>query len=169
MNERLGLLLGQLDRLQGFFPRVEGRATFLFAAILAQLGILAVNFPLERPWTFTGAVSAVAVVFLSLTVWRIYGSLFPHLKPAPRPSLLYFVDVAGMNELDFVARAKNAHDAELLDDVASQIWRNSEILAIKFRRIREAFQFAAVALPLWLCALALIALETGRVPKLGLS
>lgn len=70
MNDRLGLLLGHLDRLQGFFPRVEGRATFLFAVVLAQLGILAVNFPLYRPWSFLGFISVLTVVLLSLTIWR---------------------------------------------------------------------------------------------------
>lgn len=95
--------------------------------------------------------------------------MFPHLRSAPRPSLLYFSDIADLAELDFVARAKNVHDAEIIDDVASQIWRNSEILTIKFRRIRQAFQLAALALPPWLLALAMIAFDTGRLPKLGVA
>jgi hypothetical protein len=165
MDRQLVMLLAQLDRLQLFYPRVEGRATFLFAVVLAQLGILAANFPLKDPISFSGFLAGFTVLLHALCIWRIYGTLFPHLDPAPRSSLVYFGDVAKLDELTYCRRIKAISDVELVDDVASQVWRNSEILALKFSRMKQAFQVAAFALAPWLFFLATVAINSGVTPK----
>lgn len=167
MESRIAFLNGQLDRLQQFFPRVEGRATFLMALVLAQLGIVAANFPIEQPFGFTAFLGYLTVCCAGLSIWKIYGVLFPHLDPAPRPSLIYFDDIAKRSEIAFAAEIKDAHDAVLVDDLASQIWRNSEILATKFRLIKHAFLAAAFGIPPWLVFLAIVALTSGRNPMGG--
>ena len=37
----------QLNRLMGFFPRVEAKASFILALDIAMLGVLAANFPVR--------------------------------------------------------------------------------------------------------------------------
>lgn len=38
----------QLDRLLAFFPRVDGKASFVLALNVALLGVMAVNFPIRH-------------------------------------------------------------------------------------------------------------------------
>lgn len=156
--------LGQLDRLQGFYPRVEGKASFLFALNIGLGGILAANVPatLASP---PGIFAVVAALLIGFSLFNLSSAFFPHLAPAPRSSVLYFGDVAALSAGAFMTQVKGLSDADLLDDIHCQIWRNSEILAIKFRRTEVAFRFTAVALVPWFLFLTATAALTGEVPN----
>ena len=62
-NER-GFALGQLDRVQAMFPRVEGKASFLFALDVAMLAVVAVNLKLTASMGWEGGIALATIVIL---------------------------------------------------------------------------------------------------------
>jgi hypothetical protein len=72
-------------------------------------------------------------------------------------SLIYFREIAKRTETrfidDFIAQAEDAHTRDLL----GQVWRNSEILKMKYDALKIAFVLSALALIPWVIFLALAA------------
>lgn len=99
--------LAQLDRLQTFFGRVEGKASFLFAVNLALLGSVAVATPLGALRSSAGVSGFIATVLLGFSMINLYAAFYPHLKN-PRASVLYFADIARLTAEEYRARIKNA-------------------------------------------------------------
>jgi hypothetical protein len=152
----------QLDRLMGFFPRVEAKASFILALNFAMLGVLALNFPIRAIASPRGCFGIVAALLLILSLSQLYVVFFPHLKPGDKPSLVFFGDIADMGWRGYHREVASLTDDTLLEDLTCQIWRNSEILKIKFDKTRAAFVFTLVALPFWLLLLSAVALRSGK-------
>jgi hypothetical protein len=156
----------QLDRVLGFFPRVEAKASFLFALDVGLLGYGAVN--LGREDLHSLYVAAFGVAFLALTVaslFHIYWCVFPHLKGGAN-SLIYFREIAGRTELDFADTFLSRTDESHTRDAAGQIWRNSAILKLKFDYLKRAFVLTMLAIAPWVGFLASVALL--HSPSFGL-
>lgn len=152
----------QLDRLMGFFPRVEAKASFILALNIAMLGVMAFNFPVRDLGSPRACFGIIAALFLAVSLWQLYVVLFPDLKPGDKPSLLYFRDISKMGWRGYHKAVVSLTDEELLEDVTCQIWRNSEILKIKFDRTQCAFVLTLLALPFWLLLLLAATLRAGR-------
>jgi hypothetical protein len=156
----------QLDRVLGFFPRVEAKASFLFALDVGLLGYGAVN--LGREDLHSVYVAVFAAAFLALTVaslFHIYWCVFPHLKGGAN-SLIYFREIARRTELDFADAFLSRTDESHTRDAAGQIWRNSAILKLKFDYLKRAFVLTMLAIAPWAGFLASVALL--HSPSLGL-
>jgi hypothetical protein len=156
----------QLDRVLGFFPRVEAKASFLFALDVGLLGYGAVN--LGREDLHSIYVAAFGAAFLALTVaslFHIYWCVFPHLKGGAN-SLIYFREIAGRTELDFADTFLSRTDESHTRDAAGQIWRNSAILKLKFDYLKRAFVLTMLAIAPWVGFLASVALL--HSPSFGL-
>jgi hypothetical protein len=148
----------QLDRVLGFFPRVEAKASFLFALDVGLLGYSAVNLGREDLHNVHLAVFGAA--FLTLTVaslLHVYWCVFPHLKGGAN-SLIYFREIAHRNELDFADAFLSRTDESHACDAAGQIWRNSTILKLKFDYLKRAFILTMLAIAPWVGFLASVAL-----------
>jgi hypothetical protein len=155
----------QLDRLQGFFGRIEAKASFLFAVNLGLLGFALANTPLSQLCSLRGICSVITEALLALSMAMLYRVVVPHLRNAGQPSLLYFSDVSHLKMSDFSARIKAITPDELVEDALCQVWRNSEILRRKFEHTRSAFSFTAAALPFWLGGLMMTAAHDGKFPS----
>ena len=164
-NER-GFALGQLDRVQAMFPRVEGKASFLFALDVAMLAVVAVNLKLTASMGWEGGIALATIVILGVSLWKLFAAYAPNLEGASRKSLVYFRDVAQHTESAYCDAVKAATDADLIDDALAQVWRNSEILQRKFDRVQDAFTATMVSVPFWLIFLVATSFDTGFV-KLG--
>jgi hypothetical protein len=147
----------QLDRVLSFFPRVEAKGSFLFALNTGLLALLALNLNLDdfRVWfVIMPAISVLLIIGASL--YFLYRSSFPSLKGGAN-SLIYFREIAKRTETrfidDFIAQAEDAHTRDLL----GQVWRNSEILKMKYDALKIAFVLSALALIPWVIFLALAA------------
>lgn len=148
----------QLERVLGFFPRVETKASFLFAVDTGLLGLGAVN--LRREDLQHSCVVVFAVMFVALTLASliyVYRCVFPHLKGGAN-SLVYFREIANHTERDFVDAFNSRADEDHAIDVASQIWRNSTILKLKFDYLKFAFVLTMLAIAPWAAFLASAAL-----------
>ena len=167
MQDRQDFALGQLDRLLEFFSRVDAKATFFFAVVVAMLGVVAANFPVRDVVSLDGLAGGLSVIFLAVATLRIYEALFPHLDGPQRSSLLYFCDIAAFKEDEYVERLKAVGTETVIADAASQAWRNAEILTIKFNKVRAAFRWMVASLPVWLLFLLFVAVREGKAPLLG--
>lgn len=155
--------LAQLDRTQGFFGRVEGKASFLLAVDLALLGSVAVALPIKDLSSAGGVCGLIAATLLGFSLINLYAAFYPHLNN-PRTSLIFFADIARLSAAEYQARIRAASPAELADDALCQVWRNAQILDKKFKRSRSAFLLTAAALPFWLVVLSTSTLSAGAVP-----
>lgn len=156
----------QLDRVLSFFPRVEAKASFLFALDVGLLGYGTVN--LDREDLNSVYVATFGVAFLALTVaslFHVYWCVFPHLKGGAN-SLIYFREIAQRTELDFADAFLSRTDESYARDVAGQIWRNSAILKLKFDYLKRAFVLTMLAIAPWAGFLASVALL--HSPSFGL-
>lgn len=157
----------QLDRLMGFFPRVESKASFILALNIAMLGILALNFPVQQVGSLPGCFGIIAALALAVSLFQLYVVFFPHLKPGDKLSLIYFGDIGLTGWRAYHQSVETLTDGELLQDLTCQIWRNAEILTIKFDRMRSAFIFTALALPFWMLLLGAATIRAGKIVIAG--
>ena len=138
--------LGQLDRLMGFFPRNDGKATFLFTLNAGLLSFVAVNFPYREPFSLLAAFALLVLTPASLSMAHLARVFFPHLRGGETNSVLYFGDIARGSSANYADRLRTLTEGDLLEDIACQIHRNAQILDQKFKHVSEAFKLSALSL-----------------------
>ncbi|MDR7230653.1 hypothetical protein J2X45_001744 [Caulobacter sp. BE264] len=157
--------LAQFDRLQGFFPRAEGKAAFLFALNVGMAGVLAANVPVKKAFTHATIPAWACLALLALSTAWLYGTFFPHLDGAKHKGIIYFKDIAEVSADDFIEKVKRYTEDDLEQDALCQVWRNAEILKKKYDRVKYAFRATGLSLPLWLVYISIVA-STGATPIL---
>jgi hypothetical protein len=154
----------QLDRILSFFARVEAKASFVFAVDSALLGVLAVH--VERSdfeKGFTVLLLVVLGIALAASYLYIYRSSSPNLEGG-HSSLIYFREIAKLREQEFVKAFRAQSDETYVDDILSQVWRNSQILTEKFSAVKKAFVLAGLSLLPWTAFLIFSSLTHVAVP-----
>jgi hypothetical protein len=163
-KDRLEICAKQLDRILGFFPRVESKASFLFAVNSTMLGVLALNVQRVDFFSWShGTAAAATVGLLAASLWFIYRCTFPNLAGG-HASLIYFREIAQLREAEFIVSFKSLPSDRLFDDLASQVWRNSEILTVKFRSVKLAFTLTALSLVPWTVFLVFASITHSQFP-----
>jgi hypothetical protein len=144
----------QLDRVLGFFPRVETKISALFAVDVAMLALLGVNAMAGDLGIWYLALLYVAAASArGLSIWFLYTASFPQLKGGNN-SLVYFKEIAKRTETNYVREMRDSDIEAYADDILGQVWRNSEILTAKFHGVTRSFICTAIAVPAWFLALA---------------
>lgn len=157
----------QLDRVLGFFDRVEAKASTIFAVDTGLLALMALNTrPADLPvWYVTGP-ALVALALILASIYSVYRSSFPALNGGGG-SLVYFREIAKRTEARFIEEHLTQTEDQRVRDVLAQVWRNSEILTIKFDNVKRAFTFAALAIIPWTVFLVVTAVRNASAPVLG--
>jgi hypothetical protein len=152
----IDLARDQLNRVLGFFPRVDAKISVLLSVEIAMLAILASKAPLkELRWNSLPAVVAIlGLAFVALSLIFLYQASFPRLVGGQQ-SLLYFRGIVRRKEADFIDEFSTQSEEAYINDILSQIWRNSEILKQKYDYLKYSFIALICALPPWLIALAM--------------
>lgn len=154
----------QLDRILSFFPRVDGKVSWLFAMNAALLGIGSLNLhPSDLPIWFITLPAVATVLLVSISMFFLYRCSFPHLDGGS-DSLVYFREIAARTEATYISKFLAASDEELANDFLGQVWRNSEILKVKFDAVKIAFILTASSLFPWCWFLVAVALVHTQVP-----
>lgn len=154
----------QLERVLGFFARVEAKASFVFAINSALLGVLAVNVHKIDFQTFWNCASLlVASALLALSFYFVYRCSFPNLKGG-HSSLVYFGEISKMREQEYLKAFHKASVDEIADDLLAQTWRNAQILTKKFDAIKIAFILTGLALVPWVAFLVLASISHPQLP-----
>ena len=166
-RHRLEVAERQLALVQSFIPRIDGKVSALFAICSAQLAVAALNLSAnDLPKWYVTVPLAVFLVTLCITYFNLYRCAYPHLEGG-HASLVYFGEIAKRRESDYISQYINISNADLLNDVAGQIWRNSEIASCKFKYLKIATQFAMISLAPWIVLLIATAFSNSRIPLVG--
>lgn len=157
-KQLIDLARDQLNRVLGFFPRVDAKISVLLSIAIAMLAILAGKAPIkELQWnSWARLVALLALGLIALSLVFLYQASFPRLTGG-RLSLLYFREIAKRKEAAFINEFCDQSEEAYLKDILDQVWRNSEILKQKYDYIKYAFIVLLCALPPWLIALAMFA------------
>jgi hypothetical protein len=145
--------LEQLNLVLGFFPRVDSMIVVVLGIDLAMLGVLASHLPKYgslSPWV---VVALIPVLLITVSLVRLYGAAFPRLDGGAQ-SLVYFREVAARTEVNFVHQFLHQKTGDYTRDVLGQVWRNSQILSLKYDSLKSAFVWLAWAVLPWVTAIA---------------
>lgn len=139
----------QLNRILTFFPRVDSRASMLFAANSAILGVLAacVRFDNLSNWGLL-VPAGLATASLIYSYGCLYLCAFPNTKGG-NGSNVFFGSIAKKTESAFVDEFRKLDEAEWFRDLAAQVWRNSEILCIKYKFLKHSMVGTMLGLIPW--------------------
>lgn len=158
-NKRLSEIAEtQLDRVLAFFSRADAKGSVLLAVDTGMLAILASNYPLSGSFDRMLLITLIPVLLIGISLWHLYMGAFPSLKGG-HDSLIYFREIAKRTESRFIEQFTTQSEEAYLNDLLSQIWRNSEILKEKFNHISSAFNWMALAILPWLGSLVLLAVH----------
>lgn len=131
-------LNNQLDRTLAFIGVVDGRATFLFGIISAQIAVAAAYLEpisLQNGWIVLALVTFGG--FAAFGIWKIYWCLKPDLA-GNEASLIYFQAISKLPEAEYHEKSLACSADELDKDLRNQIWRNSKIVSSKFGNLKAA-------------------------------
>jgi hypothetical protein len=149
----------QLTRILAFFPRVDTVSSILLGVDLGMLALLANRTLPLKAFEWPMALAAIPTLLIGGSLFHLFRSYFPRLTGGWH-SLIYFREIAQRKEADFIKQFRDQNDENYINDLLSQVWRNSEILTQKFDHLSKAFIFLAWAIIPWLIALALLAAQT---------
>ena len=149
----------QLTRVLAFFPRVDTVSSVLLGVDLGMLALLANKALPIRFFEWHTFLAVIAALLIGGSLYHLFRGYFPRLTGGWR-SLIYFREIAQRTEKEFQEGFRTLTEQAYIDDLLSQIWRNSEILTQKFNHLVRAFIFLAWAIVPWLIALALLSART---------
>ena len=150
----------QLSLVLGLFPRVDTRASVLLGVNLGMLAFLVSNLPASQQlgwYLLYPAVPTAALISYSLV--KLFFCAFPQLEGGSR-SLIFFSEIAKRRESEYIDEFLAQSTPDYLKDLTAQVWRNSEILTLKYRYLKEAFSSMSLAIPFWVTTLVLFFLAS---------
>lgn len=150
---------GQLDLVLSFFSRVDAKLSTVLAINTGMLGALGAMVPPIQSASWPMAIApALTVVLLGFSYFFLYRGGFPVTKGG-YASLIYFKNIAERNESSYITAYTNLSAEELRSDILAQVWRNSDILSVKFSYLRSAFVAMALGVLPWVISLCTFALH----------
>lgn len=139
----------QLNRILTFFPRVDSRASMLFASNSAILGVLAARVKVEHLQNWHVYIPAsLALVALAYSFANLYMCAFPNTKGG-NGSNVFFGSIAQKTESTYVDAMRGLDESEWMRDLSAQIWRNSEILCLKYKYLKHSMSSTIFCLVPW--------------------
>jgi len=132
---------------------VDSKAFALLAINLTMLAVLAARLDSADLSTwYIVLCAALAVVGVAYSLGSLYLCAYPNLKGGSG-SYVYFQAIANRIESTFVDEFTALDEKRWLRDISCQVWRNSEILSIKFAALKHSFIGTLAALVPWTSAL----------------
>jgi hypothetical protein len=153
----------QLDRVLSFFPRVDAVSSVVLGVNVGMIAILSNSLILGAVFNWRMIFVAAAFILIGLSLVHLYLGSFPRLDGGWR-SLIYFREIAQRGEAEFIKAFLDQSDEDYVNDLLSQVWRNSEILTLKFDQLKRAFILLALAVIPWTIALVLSPTRSAETP-----
>lgn len=157
----------QLEHVHHFFPRIDAKVTALFAVASGQIAVAAINLSANdlTRWWIAGPL-AVFLVAIGWSMANLYRCAYPHLTGG-NASLIFFGEIAKLRESDYIAKFGALDEEEYKAELAGQIWRNAEIVTMKYGYLKTATIAAMLSLIPWAVLLIATSLSHGRIPAFG--
>jgi hypothetical protein len=86
---------------------------------------------------------------------------FPQLQGGSS-SLIFFGEIAKRRESEYIDKFLKQSVPAYVKDLTAQVWRNAEILTLKYRHLKWAFVGMSLAVPFWVATLVLFFLANAR-------
>lgn len=162
----IDIIQRQLDRVLGFFPRVEGRINALFSVNTVILIIAALNVSAGdlRLWYVT-LPGSLLLIGLLVSYYHLFRANFPDDNGGEK-SLVFFKEIHKRTDADYIAEFLDCSEATLRNDLLGKIWRNSCIVCEKYRRVKLAIVATAISIAPFLVFLIITGTIHARIPLL---
>jgi len=163
----LDIIQRQLDRVLGFFPRVEARINTLFGVNTLILIVAALNLSAGdlQLWYVT-IPGSLLLVGLLVSYYHLFRANFPDDNGGEK-SLVFFKEIQKRTEANFIAEFLECSETTLRNDLLGQIWRNSCIVCQKYLRVKQAIIATAISTANFVILLVIIGTIHARIPMLG--
>lgn len=157
----------QLDRVLGFFPRVEARINALFGVntLILIISVLNVSSSDLQLWYVT-IPGSLLLVGLLVSYYHLFRANFPDDNGGEK-SLVFFKEIQKRTEANYIAEFLECSEATLRNDLLGQIWRNSCIVCEKYRRVKLAIIASAISVAPFVVFLVITGTIHSRIPMLG--
>ena len=156
----------QLDRVLGFFPRVEARINGLFAFNSIILTMVAINLTASDLLLWYVMIPAIVTgVGLSFSYYFLFKANFPDTNGG-EGNLVFFGEIKKQSEADYRDALLGCSEDRYCKDLIGQIWRNSQILCAKYQGVKLAIVATAMSIVPFLWFLSATAVTHGRIPLL---
>jgi hypothetical protein len=150
--------------IQSFFPRIDTKVSALFAISSAQIAVASLNITIGDLQKWYVALAAILFVAgMAIVQFALYTCTYPQLKGGSQ-SIIYFGEIAKRSEANFLRDYNAMSLQELHDEIASQIWRNSEIVAAKYKALKLATRAIIASLVPWAVILLCTSLLKWSLP-----
>jgi hypothetical protein len=130
-----------------------------------MLALLASNAPPIRDMEGYMTFAVIPVALIAASLYHLYQEAFPSLEGSHQ-SLLYFREIAGRTETDFIAEFASQNKNDYARDLLIQIWHNSVILRKKYDHLKGAFILLAWSVVPWMVSLAMFAAKNTELKTL---
>lgn len=162
----IDIIQRQLDRVLGFFPRVEARINALFGVNTLILIIAALNVAAGdlRLWYVT-IPGALLLIGLLVSYYHLFRANFPDDNGGEK-SLIFFKEIQKRPEANYIAEFLDCSEATLRNDLLGQVWRNSCIVCQKYQRVKLAIIATAVSIAPFVMFLVITGTIHARIPLL---
>lgn len=156
----------QLDRVLGFFPRVEARINALFGVNTVILVVAALNLSANdlRLWYVT-MPGALLIVGLLVSYYHLFRANFPDDNGGEK-SLVFFKEIQKRTEANYIAEFLDCSEEALRNDLLGQVWRNSCIVCEKYQRVKLAIIATAISIAPFVMFLVITGTIHARIPLL---
>lgn len=155
----------QLDRVLAFFPRMEAKASFLFATNIAMLAIALSNLNYNDILTWYVVLPLVVALFCAASaIFHVGAVVRPNLSGG-RSSLVYFGSVCNFPEHEYVAQFSALSETDLESELLRQAHRNSEILWEKFSAVSKAMFWTTISVLPWSIFLLISSVHNSQMVK----
>lgn len=156
----------QLDRVLGFFPRVEARINTLFGVNTLILIIAALNLSAGdlRLW-YVAILGSLLLVGVLVSYYHLFCANFPADKGGEK-SLVFFKEIQKRTEANYIAEFLECNEATLRNDLLGQVWRNSCIVCDKYQRVKLAIIATAISIAPFVMFLVITGTIHARIPLL---
>lgn len=165
-NIEIEMMERQLDRVQSFIPRIDARVSSLFAITSGQIALSLINLSVDDldGWFMVLCL----LIFLTCAAWTVvnlYQCTHPNLEGGEK-SLIYFAEIAKLQEEEYINKIASASKENLQDDLLRQIWRNSQIVSLKYASLKRAGSSIIFGTLPWAVLLAGSSIKNFRFPVL---
>ncbi|NCP20308.1 MAG: hypothetical protein GW855_14275 [Erythrobacter sp.] len=160
----IDIIQRQLDRVLGFFPRIEARINALFGVntlilIIAALNVSAGDLLL---WYVT-IPGSLMLIGLLVSYYHLFRANFPDDNGGEK-SLIFFKEIQKRTESNYIAEFLDCSEATLRNDLLGQVWRNSRIVCEKYQRVKLAIIATAISIAPFVMFLVITGTIHARIP-----
>lgn len=72
-----------LERILGFFPRVDTVSSIILATDIGMVAVLASNAPPLKSFSWYTGFAGLPILLIGISLWHLYRGAFPRLEGGP--------------------------------------------------------------------------------------